>query len=270
MQARVNDHRLNIWRMQTQADTPGLIEALGAADPAVRRAAAAALRTLGAAAAIPALRAAVDSEKDLNTRLDLAAALRHLTQERAEQERASAEAVSQLTALLRSGQPARIIEAAEALGRLQNRLAVGPLVAVFNDARLPARARLAAARALLAMNSAPAVVTLLAALDSDDWHIQRNALAVLGHLRADWAVDAVAGRLEAANETVRRTARAALRRIGTPEALAALAAASSDGARAAYRLASATTSTFPALDVSQDAPDAPDAADPAPPDPDSA
>jgi HEAT repeat protein len=237
---------LNIWRMQTQGDTPGLIAALGDDDPVVRRGAAAALRTLGAVSAVDALRAAVDREKDLNTRLSLASALRGLLQESADEAREQAEAVNGLIDLLRSGQPARIIEAAEALGRLQNRMAVGPLVVVFNDAKLPGRVRLAAARALLAMNSAPAVVTLLAALDSSDWHIQRNALAVLGHLQADWAVDAIVSHLGAANDTVRRTARAALRRIGTPEAQAALVAASSagaasDSARAVYQLASAST-----------------------------
>lgn len=266
VRTRVTDRRLNIWRMQTQADTPGLIEALSDTDPAVRRAAAAALRTMGAISAIPALRAAASGEQDLATRLNLAAALRYLAQESAEQEHARQEAFNHLIAMLRSEQPARIIEAAEALGRLQNRLAVGPLVVVFNNAKLPARVRLAAARALLAMNSAPAVVTLLAALDSDDWHIQRNALAVLGHLQADWAVDAVAGHLNAVNNTVQRTARAALRRIGTPEALAALAAASSARARAAYKLASVTTSTLPALaapDPPPPASDPPPEADPA-------
>lgn len=251
--------------MQAQADTPGLIEILNDADPAARRSAAAALRMLGAVDAIPDLRAAVDREKDLNTRLNLASALRQLVQESAEQERASQEVVNQLIELLRSGQPARIIEAAEALGRLQNRLAVGPLVVVFNDTSLPGRVRLAAARALLAMDSAPAIVTLLAALDSDDWRIQRNGLAVLGHLHADWAVDAIRAHLDADNEVVRRTARAALRRIGTPEALAALAASSDGTARAAYGVAGAVTKPLsPEAESSDDSGDS-KAAPPAPP-----
>lgn len=238
----MTDYRVNIWRMQTQGDTPGLIAALSDDSPAVRRSAAAALRALGAVAAVPELRAALARETDLSARISLFAALRHLQQESAAQDGSDQKKnVERLVEQLRSGQPARIIEAAEALGRLQDRLAVGPLVVVFNDTALPGRARLAAARALLAMNSAPAVVTLLAALDSDDWRIQRNGLAVLGHLRADWAVDAIYAHLDSANEIVRRTARAALRRIGTPEALAALAAAGGAGADTAYRLARAAT-----------------------------
>lgn len=224
----MNDLRLNIWRMQAQADTQGLIRLLDERDGDVRRRAAAALRTLGATEAIPALRAAVDNEKDIATRLHLAAALRHLLQESIEQERASAEEVNRLIEMLRSGQPLRVIEAASTLGRMKNRLAVGPLVVTFNDSTLPGRARMAAARALLAMDSAPAVVTLLGALDSDDWHIQRNALAVLGHLRADWAVESIQRFLSSDNALIRRTARAALKSIGTPEALAALAVAEPD------------------------------------------
>ncbi len=244
----MTDYRVNIWRMQTQGDTQGLIAALSDDSPAVRRSAAAALHALGVVTAVPHLRAALARETDLNTRLSLSAALRHLQQESSADDGSGPEDVDRLVEQLRSGQPARIIEAAEALGRLQDRLAVGPLVVVFNDTALPGRVRLAAARALLAMNSAPAVVTLLAALDSDDWRIQRNGLAVLGHLRADWAVDAIRAHLDSANQIVRRTARAALRRIGTPEALAALAAADSDGADAAYRLARAVTKPLAAPD----------------------
>lgn len=245
----MTDYRLNIWRMQMQGDIPGLIAALSNDDAAVRRRAAAALHALGAVSAVPQLRAALARETDLDTRLSLAAALRRLQQETVLNASDDHETLEQLVAQLRSGQPARIIEAAEALGRLQNRLAVEPLVIVFNDTKLPGRVRLAAARALLAMNSAPAVVTLLAALDSSDWRIQRNGIAVLGHLRADWAVDAISAHLNSANVVVQRTARAALRRIGTPEALAALEAAShSDGANTAYQLSRAVTKPLAAPD----------------------
>ncbi|MGQ9887765.1 MAG: HEAT repeat domain-containing protein [Aggregatilineales bacterium] len=251
----MTDYQVNIWRMQTQGDTQGLIAALSDDSPTVRRAAAAALRTLGVATAVPHLRAALARETDLNTRLSLFAALRYLQQESSADGGSGPKDVDRLVEQLRSGQPARIIEAAEALGRLQNRLAVGPLVVVFNDAALPGRVRLAAARALLAMNSAPAVVTLLAALDSDDWRIRRNGLAVLGHLRADWAVDAICAHVNSANEIVRRTARAALRRIGTPEALAALAAADSAGTETAYRLARAVTKPLTAPDEASAGPE---------------
>jgi hypothetical protein len=47
---------------------------------------------------------------------------------------------------------------------------------------------------------------------------------MLGHLEADWAVAPLAEVLHDENELVWRTARAALKHIGTPEALAALEA----------------------------------------------
>jgi hypothetical protein len=47
---------------------------------------------------------------------------------------------------------------------------------------------------------------------------------MLGHLEADWAVTPLTEALKDENELVRRTAHAALKHIGTPEALAALTA----------------------------------------------
>jgi HEAT repeat protein len=213
----LSDLRPNIWRLQAQFDTQGLIEALKNDDAGIRKRAAAALRTMGATEAIPTLQQILKTEQDADARHAITAALDHLLPEQSEK-------VPALIAQLQSSQPEAVIYAARALGEIKDKTAVEALVLVFHNAQLSGRVRLAAAEALIKLESAPAVVTLLAALRSKDWRIRRNAAAVLGQLRADWAIDSLVSSLDDENETVSRTARAAIRRIGTPEALEALAA----------------------------------------------
>lgn len=218
----MSDLRPNIWLLQAQNDTSGLIEALRNIDPDVRRRAAAALRVLGHAAAIPALRRALDDEIDADTRDHIQMALDSLITEYDEAEAEQSSETRQLIAQLKSSDPAVIIKAAHALGQLKDKTAVEALVLIFHNTRLSAKVRLTAADALIELQSAPALVTLLAALKSQSWKTRRNAAAVLGQLRADWAVERLAERLNDENEYVQRTARAALKRIGTPPALQAL------------------------------------------------
>jgi HEAT repeat protein len=213
----LSDLRPNIWRLQAQFDTQGLIEALKNDDAGIRKRAAAALRTMGATEAIPTLQQLLKVEQNSDVRHAITAALDHLLPEQSEK-------VPALIAQLQSSQPEAVIYAARALGEIKDKTAVEALVLVFHNPQLPGRVRLAAAEALIKLESAPAVVTLLAALRSADWRIRRNAAAVLGQLRADWAIDSLVSSLGDENEVVGRTARAAIRRIGTPEALEALAA----------------------------------------------
>ncbi len=218
----MSDLRPNIWLLQAQNDTDGLIDALRNIDPDVRRRAAAALRVLGHAAGIPALRRALNDEIDAETRDHIQAALDSLIAEYDEAEAEQSSETRQLIAQLRSSDAAVIVKAAHALGQLKDKTAVEALVLIFHNPQLPANVRLTAADALIELQSAPAVVTLLAALKNKSWKIRRNATAVLGQLRADWAVERLAERLYDENEYVQRTARAALQRIGTPPALKAL------------------------------------------------
>jgi HEAT repeat protein len=220
----VNDLRPNIWLLQAQGDSKGLIDALQSHESDVRRRAAAALLALGAVEAIPALRRAAAAEPDVETRLHLELACDGLVAEQRAIEAEQASEARQLVAQLKSSDPAIIIKAAHALGRLQDKTAVEALVLIFHNTQLPARVRLTAAEALIELRSAPAVVTLLAALKSASWKNRRKAAAVLGQLRADWAVERLAERLRDDNEHVRRTAFAALQRIGTPPAKKALEA----------------------------------------------
>ncbi|MCD4684596.1 MAG: HEAT repeat domain-containing protein, partial [Anaerolineae bacterium] len=84
---------------------------------------------------------------------------------------------------------------------------------------------------LLKLQSAPAVVTLLGALRRDSWQVRRNAAAVLGQIQATWAVEPLAKALDDAHPVVRRTAAAALRRIGSADAINALRARFTEQAR---------------------------------------
>jgi hypothetical protein len=223
----VSDNRPNIWRLQALADAQGLIKALEYGDPDVRQRAAVALRALEAFEAIPALRAVLAKEDNPDARTIITSALVHLLEEQQEQEDAVQPAsppdeVTLLVEQLKSKDADEMIHAVQALGALGDPLAVEPLMLLFNNRNLPARVRLAAAEALIELKSPPTTVTALVALRRPDPHLRRIAAAMLGHLEADWAVEPLAAALKDENELVRRTARAALKHIATPEALAAV------------------------------------------------
>ncbi|MCU0495971.1 MAG: HEAT repeat domain-containing protein [Anaerolineae bacterium] len=233
----MSDFRPDIWRLQAKFDIQGLIEALKHTDPNIRKRAAAALRALGATPALPALKAALAVEHDPETRANIVAALDVLE---LEQDRGSAPPVpepvtvsefDQLIEQLNSGQPEKVIASAIKLGEMRDKRAAERLVLLFNNNNIAANVRLAIAEALLKLESAPVEVALLGALRSPNWRVRRNGAAILGQVRADWSVDPLAKALHDENEIVRKTARAALRFINTPEALAALNAAKPEGVK---------------------------------------
>jgi len=226
----VSEYLPDIWRLQAQGDIRGLIEALRHSSADVRRRAAAALRALGASSAIPALQAALVKEQDSEVRGAIIVTLDSLFEQEVDEDSEAPDdqysTVVRLIAQLSSRQPERVIRAAQRLGELKEKIAAESLILVFHNCELPSRVRLAAAEALLKLESAPVEVALLGALRHTDARVRRNAAAVLGQLDADWAVQPLRQALNDENELVQRTAQAALKRIGTPEALIALAAAS--------------------------------------------
>lgn len=215
-----------IWRLQSQLNIQGLTKALKHADPAIRKRAAAALRTTNARDALPALREALAHEQDAEARLSIAAAIEALTDktDTSEEEAIPAGAVDQNTPLgiyitrLQSKNPIEVAAAARELGELGDKIAVEPLMLLFKDASVSMQVRLAVAEALLKLESAPVEVTLLANLRSQDWEIRRKAAAILGQLKADWSVQPLAKALGDPHPVVRKTARAALKHIDTPAA----------------------------------------------------
>ena len=60
----LKDFNFEIWRMQSQSDVKGLVATLKDSNPANRRAAATAIRALGATTAIPSVQDALLQEND--------------------------------------------------------------------------------------------------------------------------------------------------------------------------------------------------------------
>lgn len=224
----MNDNNSNIWRLQAQFDIQGLIDALKQDDVGIRRRAAAALRAIGDKKAVPAIRVALINEQDSDVRAILASALDTLSDTSEDILTENVETpdtlvhVNKLIKMLDSEEPEQVIDAAQQLGELGDQIAVEPLVVIFNNMKSSIQVKLAVAEALLKLEGAPVEVALLAALRHTDWHIRRNGAAILGQLKAEWAVEPLSRALRDSHSTVRRTARAALQRIDTPEALKAL------------------------------------------------
>lgn len=214
----------NIWQMQTEGDIDSLCKALAHPSPEIRRRAAVALRIMDARAAMPSLQTQLKKETSAQVRVALSAAIEHLTPPKNATETpfSGSTRVERLIEHLMGARPEVALQAAIALGELNDKLAVPPLILVFKNRKQPPKVRLAVAEALLKMNSAPAEVTLLGALRSEKWHLRRNGAAILGQISADWAVEPLAKALHDEHPIVAKTARAALKRIGTPEARQAL------------------------------------------------
>lgn len=210
--------------MQSHQDVSGLIKALSYPDPEIRGRAAVALRTLEATDAVPALHSALEDELDEQARKYMQEALRLIDQGTNVAQLAADKDLGGLIEALKSTQAETVIQATQVLGLMGDRLAVEPLVMLFQNATYPPDVRLAAAEALLELKSAPAVVTLLGALRREKWQVRRNAAAVLGQIQAIWAVKPLAETLNDEHPVVRRAAATALKRIGTAEAMIALRA----------------------------------------------
>ncbi len=223
----MKDFNFEVWRMQAESDTKGLVAALKDLNPQKRRAAATALRALGATTAIPGVQDALMQESDPELREILVMTLEFLFAQNNGGQTAQTgdnRNIVRLIARLSGNHTEQAVRAAQELGDSREKLTIEALLLTFNNRSLAARVRLAVAEALLKLQSATSEISLLAALRSERWMIRRNAAAVLGQIEADWAVEPLLKALHDPIEAVRRVARAALERIGTPEALAAIQA----------------------------------------------
>jgi HEAT repeat protein len=134
-------------------------------------------------------------------------------------------AVEPLLEILRdSTRPLRQGAAATILGRIGDARAVEPLIAVL---RGPTWSEYVQERVVIALGKLKderAYELLVASLESDNWsgHIQKEAAVALGELGDERAVEKLTQALEHQNWIVRQGAAEGLRRIGTPDALAAL------------------------------------------------
>jgi HEAT repeat protein len=200
----------------------GLVEALNYPDAGIRKAAAASLRVIGATDAVDDLRKALKEEQDWVVRANMMAALYHLSRDMQIRRAQEEGDIKTLIEFLNGPSVEATIEAANALGKMDDKRAIEPLIMLFRSSSAEDNVKLAAAKALINLDGAPAIVTLLAALQPnkrDDWQVRRNAAAVLGQLNATWATEPLAEVLnQDPNPVVRRTAAAALKRFNTPEA----------------------------------------------------
>lgn len=217
----MDSRRPNIWKLQATKDVDGLIEALGHTDPDIRKAAGVALRVIGEAKAIPALKLALVRERHTDVRDHLTATIEHLDQSSASSD-ARTRSRENLVTRLSSPDAETIIQAAQALGELGDQLATEALVMVFRNPLQRDDVRLAAAQALLKLKSAPAVVTLLAGLEKENWRIRHNSATVLGQVKASWATEPLVKLLQDEHPNVRLAAASALSRLQTPRAQEAL------------------------------------------------
>lgn len=216
--------RASIAEMRASHDWRGLVKALQDEDPDIRALAAFALGVLGEPRAIVALEQALLREEDENAQTHMHAALTHLRRMARHQGEGSTDNINHLIQKLKSKDTREIVAAANSLARLKDKISVVPLFILFRDSSADHRARLAAAEALMALDSAPAIVTLLGALRNPDWQVRRNAAAMLGMVKAEWAITPLMAALDDPHESVQRTAETALQAISSPEALAALEA----------------------------------------------
>ncbi len=212
----------SIAEMRTANDWQGLVKALQDEDPDIRALAAFALGVLGELRTIPALEQSLLREENENAQTHMHAALTHLRRKARHQGATTTDNVAHLINKLKSKDVREVVAAANSLARLKDKTAVVPLFILFRDPQADHRTRLAAAEALMSLESAPAIVTLLGALRSPEWQVRRNAAAMLGMVRAEWAVVPLMAALDDPNEAVQRTAETALEAINSPEAIAAL------------------------------------------------
>jgi hypothetical protein len=223
----VNDEKKpDIWQKQSQLDIEGLEKALTSTDIKIRQRAAAALKTMRNKSALPALTTAFEKEEDAQTRSIIATAievLKDAVPNQTEPVKAETLTTEGWLEKLHSENSEEVAEAARQLGEIGDKLAVEPLILIFNDPKRSIQVRLAVAEALLKLNSAPVEVALLANLRHTEWVIRRNGAAILGQLKAEWAIQPLARALSDPHPVVRRTALAALKHIGTPESRKALA-----------------------------------------------
>jgi HEAT repeat protein len=226
-----DEYRSDIWRLQAQYNIEGLVQALSARDPGIRRRAAVALRAIFAKQAVEPLRKALEVEDNEDTRQSMQVAIDSLTATDTDLDAAppprvptvEEKRVQRLIDLLKKDDPRQVMYAARELANLKHKLAVEPLMMVFNNSGFPTVVRLAVAEALLKLEGAPAEVALLANLRNPEWETRRKAAAILGQLKSTWAIPPLAKALRDPHPIVRRTARAALVHMDTLEAKRVLA-----------------------------------------------
>ena len=110
--------------------------------------------------------------------------------------------------------------AVEALGQLKSPSAVIPLINALSDNNY--RVRKSAVEALAQLEDVSSLVNLINALSDHNYRVRSSAAKTLSHLEDVGAVNPLIKTMSDHNKKVRHSATVALKKIGTPEALAAI------------------------------------------------
>lgn len=205
-----------LGRSGARSAVPGLVAALGDADPGVRRESAKALGAIKDAAAVPPLVKAL-ADSDANVRLYAAYALGEIKDPRS---------VDALLQAFEEEEWAVRDQVLWALGEIGGVHGVGEEIAerVAATLRNPHTSRDEVVWLLRRLDREPAVQQVAALLSEGDPAVRSRALDVLGHLGSTAATEAIVAGLDDVQAAVRRSAIAAVLRLGDRQALQPLKA----------------------------------------------
>ena len=189
----LNKYKVDVDELMAEKDVPGLIDALEHEDFIVRKEATRALKYVGDQRAVPALIKSLEYE-DWHSKFSVLGTVR--------------------------------ANAAEALGKIQSRDAVTPLIERLDDS--DSEVRWKAAEALGKIGDYKALEPLIYALNDTDGDVRKQASRSLGELDDPIAVDALIEALSDMDWPVRKNAATSLGRIGDERALKPLLKALDD------------------------------------------
>jgi HEAT repeat protein len=189
----LNKYKVDVDELMAENDVVGLIDALEHEDFIVRKEATRALKYVGDQRAVPALIKSLEYE-DWHSKFSVLSTVR--------------------------------ANAAEALGKLQSKKAVLPLIERLEDS--DAEVRWKAAEALGKIGDEESLEPLIYALSDTDGDVRKHAARALGELDDEMAVDALIEALSDRDWPVRKNAATSLGRIGDERALKPLLNALND------------------------------------------
>lgn len=205
-QMGLNRYKVDVDELMAENDVQGLIDALEHEDFIVRKEATRALKYMGDQRAVPALIKSMEYE-DWHSKFSVLSTVRANAAE-ALGKIQSREAVIPLIERLEDSDAEVRWKAAEALGRIGEDESLEPLIYALNDSDGDVRKQ--AARALGELDDPMAVDALIEALSDRDWPVRKNAATSLGRIGDERALKPLLNALDDKDIDVRRHAIGAL------------------------------------------------------------
>lgn len=202
----LNKYKVDVDELMAEKDVLGLIDALEHEDFIVRKEATRALKYVGDQRAVPALIKSLEYE-DWHSKFSVLGTVRANAAE-ALGKIQSRDAVIPLIERLDDSDSEVRWKAAEALGRIGDDEALEPLIYTLNDTDGDVRKQ--AARALGELDDPIAVDALIEALSDRDWPVRKNAATSLGRIGDERALKPLLKTLDDKDIDVRRHAIGAL------------------------------------------------------------